>query len=97
MTCTIIAVIGNNLMRLGSNWIFGNPFGPTAPSVVNPAPAKWLADAAAATAAPGCAFPAILKGISPTSIAALALNLVFNEASAHARDALNAAEHADAP
>ena len=44
VTGTIIAVIGISLMRVGINWIFGNPFGPTAPSVVNPEHAKWLAD-----------------------------------------------------
>ncbi len=64
VTGTIIAVIGISLMRVGINWIFGNPFGPTAPSVVNPEHAKWLADAAAAATAPGSAFPAIPKGIA---------------------------------
>src|SRR3954471_14275323 len=37
VTGTIIAVIGISLMRVGINWIFGNPFGPTAPSVFDPA------------------------------------------------------------
>jgi xanthine/uracil permease len=37
-------VIGISLMRIGINWIFGNPFGPTAPNIVNPEHAKWLAD-----------------------------------------------------
>ena len=64
VTGTIIAVIGISLMRIGINWIFGNPFGPTAPSVVNPEHAKWLADAAAATSAPGSALPSIPKGLS---------------------------------
>src|SRR4051812_3729048 len=36
VTGTIIAVIGISLMRIGINWIFGNPVGPTAPSVVSP-------------------------------------------------------------
>ncbi len=53
VTGTIIAVIGISLMRIGINWIFGNPVGPTAPTVVNPEHAKWLADAAAAAGAPG--------------------------------------------
>ena len=44
VTGTIIAVIGISLMRIGINWIFGNPFGPTAPNIVNPEHAKWLAD-----------------------------------------------------
>ena len=63
VTGTIIAVIGISLMRVGINWIFGNPFGPTAPSVVNPEHAKWLADAAAAAAAPGSALPPVPKGL----------------------------------
>ncbi len=47
VTGTIIAVIGISLMRIGINWIFGNPFGPTAPTVVNPEHTKWLADVTA--------------------------------------------------
>lgn len=43
VTGTIIAVIGISLMRVGINWIFGNPFGPTAPQVVKPEHAQWLA------------------------------------------------------
>jgi uric acid transporter len=64
VTGTIIAVIGISLMRVGINWIFGNPFGPTAPNVVNPEHAKWLADAAAAAGAPGSALPAVPKGLA---------------------------------
>jgi NCS2 family nucleobase:cation symporter-2 len=64
VTGTIIAVIGISLMRIGINWIFGNPFGPTAPSVVNPDHAKWLADATAAATAPGSALPAAPKGLA---------------------------------
>ena len=62
VTGTIIAVIGINLMRVGINWIFGNPFGPTAPSIVSPENAAWL-DAAKQAAASG-ALPAIPKGLS---------------------------------
>lgn len=43
VTGTIILVIGVTLMRVGVNWIFGNPFGPTAPKLVDPAHAQWLA------------------------------------------------------
>ncbi len=43
VTGTIILVIGVSLMRIGINWIFGNPFGPTAPQIVTPAHADWLA------------------------------------------------------
>jgi uric acid transporter len=52
VTGTIIAVIGVSLMRIGINWIFGNPVGPTAPSIINPDHAQWLADAASAASAP---------------------------------------------
>jgi NCS2 family nucleobase:cation symporter-2 len=67
VTGTIIAVIGISLMRIGINWIFGNPFGPTAPSVVNPEHAKWLADAAAAAAAPGSTLAPLPKGLALVS------------------------------
>ena len=42
VTGTIILVIGVSLMRIGINWIFGNPFGPTAPQIVDPAQLEWL-------------------------------------------------------
>ncbi len=42
VTGTIILVIGVTLMRVGINWIFGLPFGPTAPQIVNPEHADWL-------------------------------------------------------
>jgi uracil-xanthine permease len=64
VTGTIIAVIGISLMRIGINWIFGNPFGPTAPSVVSPEHAQWLAQATAAAGAPGSALPALPKGLA---------------------------------
>jgi NCS2 family nucleobase:cation symporter-2 len=44
VTGTIILVIGVTLMRIGINWIFGNPVGPTAPMVVDPTHLKWLED-----------------------------------------------------
>ncbi len=53
VTGTIILVIGISLMRIGINWIFGNPFGPTAPMLVDPANTAWL-DAAKAM---GSALP----------------------------------------
>ncbi|MGJ7544703.1 nucleobase:cation symporter-2 family protein [Variovorax sp. LT1R16] len=64
VTGTIIAVIGISLMRVGINWIFGNPFGPTAPAVVDPVYAKWLAEATS----PGSSIPPVPKGfaIMPT-------------------------------
>jgi uracil-xanthine permease len=75
VTGTIIAVIGISLMRIGINWIFGNPFGPTAPSIVNPEHAKWLSEVgsmanAAVTPVAGAsaplanAVPAIPKGLA---------------------------------
>ncbi|MFN7224948.1 MAG: nucleobase:cation symporter-2 family protein [Paracoccaceae bacterium] len=42
VTGTIILVIGVSLMRIGINWIFGNPVGPTSPQVIDPAHAEWL-------------------------------------------------------
>ena len=64
VTGTIIAVIGISLMRIGINWIFGNPVGPTAPSVVSPEHAKWLADAAAAATSPGSPLPPLPRGLT---------------------------------
>ncbi len=60
VTGTIIVVIGISLMRVGINWIFGNPFGPTAPSVVDPVYAKWIAD----VTSPGSAVPPMPKGLA---------------------------------
>lgn len=62
VTGTIIAVIGISLMRIGINWIFGNPFGPTAPSIPNPEHLKWL-DTVKQAAASG-AVPAVPPGMA---------------------------------
>ena len=53
VTGTIIAVIGIDLMRVGINWIFGVPVGPTAPLIVQPEHSEWLSTlrSAAATGA----------------------------------------------
>ena len=64
VTGTIIAVIGISLMRVGINWIFGNPVGPTAPSVPNPEHLKWLAEAQAMAGAPGTSLPPVPKGFA---------------------------------
>ena len=64
VTGTIIAVIGISLMRVGINWIFGNPVGPTAPSVPNPEHLKWLAEAQAAAGAPGSSLAPVPKGFA---------------------------------
>ena len=64
VTGTIIAVIGIDLMRVGINWIFGNPVGPTAPLIVSPEHSEWLSTlrSAGATGAPG--VPAVPQGLA---------------------------------
>ncbi|BCH33095.1 permease [Mesorhizobium sp. L-8-10] len=59
VTGTIIVVIGASLMRIGINWIFGNPVGPTAPKLVAPEHAEWLKAVGELAAAPGATIPAI--------------------------------------
>ncbi len=66
VTGTIIAVIGISLMRIGINWIFGNPFGPTAPQIVKPEHAEWLKSITAAVTASNGTLPAIPAGIGLT-------------------------------
>ena len=57
VTGTIILVIGVTLMRIGINWIFGNPVGPTAPSIINPEHAAWLEALKTAAGAAGSTIP----------------------------------------
>ena len=74
VTGTIIAVIGISLMRVGINWIFGVPVGPTAPAIVNPEHAQWLATVkelagaavqpAAGASAAAATVPAMPAGLS---------------------------------
>ncbi len=64
VTGTIIAIIGITLMRVGINWIFGNPVGPTAPKLIDPEYAAWLQQAQAAAGAPGSPIPAVPQGLS---------------------------------
>jgi uric acid transporter len=59
VTGTIILVIGVSLMRIGINWIFGNPVGPTAPSIINPEHTAWLDAIKEAAKAAGSTLPAI--------------------------------------
>jgi NCS2 family nucleobase:cation symporter-2 len=59
VTGTIIVVIGASLMRIGINWIFGNPVGPTAPRLVAPEHAEWLKTVTEMAAATGSAIPPI--------------------------------------
>lgn len=59
VTGTIIVVIGASLMRIGINWIFGNPVGPTAPRLVAPEHAEWLKAVTDMAAATGSTIPPI--------------------------------------
>ena len=59
VTGTIILVIGVTLMRIGINWIFGNPFGPTAPKLVTPEHADWLKAITELSKAAGSTLPAM--------------------------------------
>ncbi|MES2666488.1 MAG: nucleobase:cation symporter-2 family protein [Pseudomonadota bacterium] len=63
VTGTIILVIGVSLMRIGINWIFGNPVGPTAPMIIDPAHADWL-KAVTDLAATGAAIPEVPPGLA---------------------------------
>ncbi len=65
VTGTIILVIGVSLMRVGINWTFGNPFGPTAPKVIDPAHAAWLTQMKELAAGGGPAVPQGLA-LAPT-------------------------------
>ncbi|MFT3780311.1 MAG: nucleobase:cation symporter-2 family protein [Ottowia sp.] len=64
VTGTIIAVIGINLMRVGINWIFGNPVGPTAPLVVPQEHSEWLSGLRSAAAAGTPGFPPVPQGLA---------------------------------
>ena len=57
VTGTVILIIGVTLMRVGINWVFGNPFGPTAPRIVDPAGLAWLEEMKEAAAAGVVAAP----------------------------------------
>lgn len=59
VTGTIIVVIGASLMRIGINWIFGNPVGPTAPKLVAPEHAEWLKAVSELATVPGATIPAV--------------------------------------
>ena len=59
VTGTIILVIGVSLMRVGIQWIFGVPVGPTAPRIVDPAHADWLAQVRELAAQAGSQIPAL--------------------------------------
>ena len=59
VTGTIIVVIGASLMRVGINWIFGVPVGPTAPRLVAPEHAAWLKAVTEMAQTAGSTVPAI--------------------------------------
>lgn len=63
VTGTIILVIGVTLMRVGINWVFGNPFGPTAPKIVDPAHLEWLTAVRTLAAEAGSAMPPLPEGL----------------------------------
>ena len=64
VTGSIILVIGVTLMRIGINWVFGNPVGPTSPMLVNPDYPKWLEAVKAAASAAGSTVPALPDGLA---------------------------------
>src|SRR5262249_47758078 len=68
VTGVIILVIGVSLMRIGINWVFGNPFGPTAPSIGDPVHAKWLEDVKALAATGGVTGGAAKLALAPTVV-----------------------------
>lgn len=61
VTGSIILVIGVSLMRIGINWIFGNPVGPTAPAIIDPAHADWLKTV---TGLAGTSVPPVPEGLA---------------------------------
>ena len=64
VTGTIIVVIGASLMRVGINWIFGTPVGPTAPRLVAPEHAEWLKTVTELAGSAGTNIPAIPAKLS---------------------------------
>jgi NCS2 family nucleobase:cation symporter-2 len=64
VTGTIILVIGVSLMKIGIDWIFGLPVGPTAPKIVSPDQAAWLKAVSEAAGAAGSTVPAPPAGVS---------------------------------
>ena len=64
VTGTVITVIGISLMRIGINWVFGNPVGPTAPQIVNPEHVQWMASITQAAQATGASISAPPAGMN---------------------------------
>lgn len=59
VTGTIILVIGVSLMRVGIQWVFGVPVGPTAPRLVDPAHTEWLKAVSELAGQAGSTIPAL--------------------------------------
>ncbi|MCB1385377.1 MAG: purine permease [Nitratireductor sp.] len=68
VTGTIILVIGVTLMRVGIQWIFGVPVGPTAPKLVSPEHAEWLKQIGELAGTSGGSIPEVpaRMGIAPS-------------------------------
>ncbi len=64
VTGTIIVVIGASLMRIGINWIFGLPVGPTSPKIINPDHMAWLDAVKPLAGAAGSQVPALPQGLN---------------------------------
>lgn len=67
VTGTIIVVIGASLMKVGINWIFGNPVGPTAPKLVAPEHAAWLKSVTELAGASGSVVPPLPEKLALAS------------------------------
>jgi uracil-xanthine permease len=74
VTGTIIVVIGVSLMRIGINWIFGNPVGPTAPKLIAPEHAEWLKAVTELASAAGSTLPPVPEKLA---LAATAQNAAY--------------------
>ena len=64
VTGTIIVVIGASLMRIGINWIFGLPVGPTSPKIINPDHMAWLDAVKPLAGAAGSQVPTLPQGLN---------------------------------
>ncbi|MDO5620309.1 MAG: nucleobase:cation symporter-2 family protein [Paracoccus sp. (in: a-proteobacteria)] len=80
VTGTIILVIGVTLMRIGINWIFGVPVGPTAPKLVDPAQAEWLVQVTALPGAPERPAGLALAASQPNPAYAAPVNIAISAA-----------------
>jgi len=63
VTGTIILVIGVTLMRVGIQWVFGVPVGPTAPKIISPEHAEWLKTVQGLASSANPAIPPVPAGL----------------------------------